>query len=98
QLQTHTSHYIYFSFTGMGFQMEEVLKKIEVGFDPQKGFTKMNKNQDVKDRIRGQVMHLNPLVMQETSEEIRGGDSETVQNMRLENNCFIRFLMRNRIS
>ena len=40
--------------------MKEILKKIKVGLNPQKGFTKMNTNQDVKNRVRGQVVHLNP--------------------------------------
>ena len=48
----------------MWFQVEEVLEKIKMGFDPQKSFTKMDKNRNVKDRIRGQVMRLNPPVMQ----------------------------------
>ena len=64
QLQTRTSHYIYFGVTRLGFQVEEVLEKIKMGFDPQKSFTKMDKNRNVKDRIRGQVMRLNPPVMQ----------------------------------
>ena len=44
----------------MGFQMEEILEKIKVGLDPQESFTKMDKDRDVKNRIRGQVVHLNP--------------------------------------
>jgi len=54
----------------MWFQVEEVLEKIKMGFDPQKSFTEMNKNGNMKNRIWGQVMHLNPPVMQEASEEI----------------------------
>ena len=90
-------HYIYFGFTGMWFQVEEVLEKIKMGFDPQKSFTEMNKNGNTKNRIWGQVMYLNPPVMQKTSEEIRSGDSEAAKNMRLKNHSFIRFLTRNRI-
>ena len=40
--------------------MEEVLEKIEVGLNPQESFTEIDKDRDVKNRIRGQVMHLNP--------------------------------------
>ena len=82
----------------MGFQVEEVLEKIKMGFDPQKSFTEMNKNGNVKDRIWGQIMCLNPPMMKKISEEIRSGDSEATQNMRLENHGFIRPFMRNRIS
>ena len=41
--------------------MKEILKQIKVGHDPQKGFTQVDKDRDMKDGIRGQVMHLNPL-------------------------------------
>ena len=40
--------------------MEEILEKIKVGLDPQESFIKMDKDREVKNRIRGQVMHLNP--------------------------------------
>jgi hypothetical protein len=40
--------------------MKEVLEQIKVGFDPQERFTKMNKNRDVENGIRGQVMRMNP--------------------------------------
>ena len=98
QLQTRTPHYIYFGFTGMGFQVEEVMEKIKMGFDPQKSFTEMNKNGNVKDRIWGQIMCLNHPMMQETSEEVRSRDSETTQNMRLKHYCFIHSFTRRRIS
>jgi hypothetical protein len=40
--------------------MKEILKQVEVGLNPQEGFTQVDKDRDVKDGIRGQVMHLNP--------------------------------------
>ena len=40
--------------------MEEILEKIDVGLNPQESFTKMDKDRDVKNRIRGQVVHLDP--------------------------------------
>ena len=51
--------------------MKEILKQIEMGLDPPKGFTQVDKDRDVKDGIRGQVMHLNPPMEKEASEEIR---------------------------
>ena len=50
----------------MGLQMEKISEKIEVGLDPQESFTQMNKDRDVKNRIRGQMMHLNPPMMKKT--------------------------------
>ena len=50
--------------------MKEILKQVEVGLGPQKGFTQVNKDRNVEDGIRGQVMHLNPPVMKEATEKI----------------------------
>ena len=50
--------------------MKKMLEKVEVGLDPQIGFAKMNKNQNMNNRIWGQVMYLNPPVMQKASKEI----------------------------
>ena len=33
--------------------MKEILKQIKVGHDPQKGFTQVDKDRDVRDGIRG---------------------------------------------
>ena len=70
QLQTRATNNIYDGRTWLGFQMKKMLEKVEVGLDPQIGFTKMDKNRNVKDGIRGQVMHLNLPMMQEALEEI----------------------------
>ena len=76
--------------------MKEILEKIKVGLNPQKSFTQMNKDQDFKNRVRGQMMHLNPPVMKKTSEEIGNRKTEAPKNMRKENNRFIPFLMEKR--
>ena len=60
ELQPSSPNYIYFRVIGMRLQMEEVLEKIKVGLHPQESITQMNKDRDVKNRIRGQVMHLDP--------------------------------------
>jgi len=78
----------------MRFQMKEILKQVEVGLNLQESFTKMNKNRDVKDGIRGQVMHLNPPMVKEAPEEIRNKRAEALKNVRKENNRFVRSLMR----
>jgi len=80
----------------MGLQMEEILKQIEVGLNPQESFPKMDKNRYVKDRIRGQVMHLNPPMVKEAPEEIRNGKTKAAKNVRKKNDRFVSFLMRKR--
>ena len=57
----------------------------------------MDKDRDVKNRVRGQVMHLNPPMMKKTSEEIRNGKTEAPKNMRMENDRFVSPLMRKRL-
>jgi hypothetical protein len=39
--------------TGLGFQVEEVTEQVEMGLDAQKSFTKVNKDIDVENGIRG---------------------------------------------
>ena len=77
--------------------MKEILEKIKVGFNPQKSFTQMNKDRDVKNRVRDQMMHLNPPMMKKASEEIRNGKTESPKSMRKKNNRFVPFLMWKRL-
>ena len=77
--------------------MEEILKQIEVGLNPQQSFAKMEKNRDVENGVRGQVMHLNPPMMKKASGEIRNGKTEAPKNMRKENDRFVSPLMRKRL-
>ena len=60
KLQAGSPNYIHLGFVGMRFQMKEILKQIEVGLNPQKGLAQVDKDRDMEDGIRGQVMHLNP--------------------------------------
>ena len=65
-----------------------------MGLDPQESFTKMDKDRNVKNRIRSQVMHLNPPMVKKAPEEIGNGKTEASKNMRMKNNRFIFSLMR----
>jgi hypothetical protein len=51
-------------------QAEEFLEQDPVGLDPQEGFTKMDKDGDVKNPIRVQVQLLDNVVLVETLEEV----------------------------
>ena len=77
--------------------MKEVLEQIEVGLNPQESFTEMDNDRDVKNRIRGQVMHLNPSMMKLAPKEIRNRKTEATKNKRKKNNILIFFLMRKRL-
>ena len=66
--------------------------------DPQERLTEMDKDQNVKNRIRGQVVHLNSPMMKKTSEEIRNGKTEASKNMGMKNNKFIHPFVSKRLS
>ena len=51
KLQPGSPNYIHLRIIGMRFQMKEILKQVEVGLNPQEGFTQMDKNRDVKDEL-----------------------------------------------
>ena len=48
----------------------------------------------MKDRLRGQVMHLNPPMEKEAPEQIRNRKTKAPKNIRQENNRFVSLLMR----
>jgi hypothetical protein len=75
KLQPSSPDYIYLRFVGMGFQMEEILKQIEVELNPQESFAKIEKNRYVENGVRGQVMHLNPPMEKEDQKKSKTGKS-----------------------
>ena len=81
----------------MGFQMKEILKQVKMGLDPQESFTQVDRNRDVENGVRGQMMHLNPPMEKEAPEEIENRKTEAPKNMRKENNRFVSSLMRKRL-
>jgi len=52
---------------GKWIQGKETFEKIKMGIDPKESFAQMNKNCYVQDRIRGQMMKLNPPKEKKTS-------------------------------
>ena len=97
ELQPNSPNYVYLRIIGMGFQMEEILKQIKVGLDPQKSLAKIDENRDMENIVRDQVMHLNTPIEKEAPEEIRNRKTEAPKNVRQENNRFIFLLMRKRL-
>ena len=58
----------------------------------------MDEDRNVENGVRGQMMHLNPPIEKEASEEIRNRKTKAPKNIRKENNRFISLLMRKRFS
>jgi hypothetical protein len=66
--------------------MEEVAEEVEVGFYPQEGFTKMNKDGNVENRVGVEVMELDAIIEEKTVKEIRSGEGQSVLNKILKQN------------
>ena len=58
----------------------------------------MDKDRDVKNGNRGQVMHLNHLIVKKTSKEVGNRKTKTTMNMEMKNNGFIYSFVRRRLS
>jgi hypothetical protein len=54
--------------------MEEEAEKILVGFDSKKGFIEMDKNGNMADGIRVEVMELKPVIIKKATEERTRGE------------------------
>ena len=53
-------------------------------FNPQENFAKMDEDRNVENRVRGQMMQLNPTMVKEALEEIRNGKNKAPKNKRNE--------------
>ena len=78
--------------------MEEILEKIKVRLDPQERLAEMDTDGNMKNRVRGQVMHLNPPMVKKSPKEIRNGKTKTTKNMGMKNNKFIHPFVSKRLS
>jgi len=63
--------------------MEEVAKQVKIELDAQKCFTQMNKDWEVKNGIRSQVVKLDTPMKKQTLQEITNGNSKTTLNKRI---------------
>ena len=63
-LQTDSSDDLGVGCTRLKLKEEIVLEEIKVGVDSKKGFTKMDKDGDLKDRVRMKVYQLDLVMLQ----------------------------------
>ena len=57
--------------------MEKKSEKLKMGLDAQKSFAQMHEDGNMNKRIRGQVVKLDPVIMQEPREESRTRESQS---------------------
>jgi hypothetical protein len=62
---------------GLWFDAEEEADKIPVGFDSEEGLTKMDKNQNVANRVWVEVMELKPIIIKKAAEERTRGEGQS---------------------
>jgi hypothetical protein len=62
---------------GLRFDSEEEAKKVPVGLDSKEGFTEMDKNRDVANRVRVAMMKLKLVVVKEATEKRTRGEGQT---------------------
>jgi hypothetical protein len=66
--------------------MEEIVEEVKVGFYPQEGFTKINKDGNVENRNGVEVMELDTMIEEKAVKEIRCGDGQSTLNKILKQN------------
>jgi hypothetical protein len=60
-----------------------------MGLDSEKGFTKMDENRNVTDRIRVEVLKLNPVVIEKAAEEGTSGEGQSPFRKRTKQDNFV---------
>jgi hypothetical protein len=86
QLQSDTTDFIHGTLARLWFEMEVVAKEVEAGFYPQEGFTEMNKNGNMENRIGVEMMELDSIVEEKAMKEIRCRKGQSVLNKILKKN------------
>jgi hypothetical protein len=62
---------------GLRFYSEKEAKKIPMGFDSEEGFTEMDEDCDMANRIRVEMMELKPLEIKKATEKRSRGEGQT---------------------
>jgi hypothetical protein len=86
QLEHSTIDFIHGTLVGLWLEMEEVAEEVEVGFYPQEGFTKMNKDGNVENRVGIEVMELDAIIEEKTMKEIKRWEGQSALNKILKQN------------
>ena len=74
--------------------MKKVAEKVEMGLDAQKSFVQMYEDRYMNKRIRGEMMKLYLVIVQETRKEIRARKIQSSLKIRKKSNNLARILLR----
>jgi hypothetical protein len=62
---------------GMWFDSEKEVEKIPMGFNSEKSFAKVNKDENMANEVRVEVMELKPVIVKEATEKRTRGEGQT---------------------
>ena len=74
--------------------MKKVEEKVEMGLDAQKCFAQMYEDRYMNKRIGGEMMKLDPIIIQESREEIRAGETQPSLKIWKKSNNFAHIFIR----
>jgi hypothetical protein len=74
--------------------MKEVVEEFKMGLDAQKSFAQMYKDGNMNKRVWGEMMKLDPVVIQESKKEIRERNSQSSLKIRKNSNNLARIFIR----
>ena len=74
--------------------MEKKSEELKMGLDAQKSFTQMYEDRNMNKRIWGQVVKLDPIIIQEPREKRQTRDSQSPFKIRGKSNNFARIFIR----
>jgi hypothetical protein len=74
---------------GLGFHAEKIAEKSPMWFNSEESFTEMDENGDMADRIGVEVLQLNSIEVEKTTEEGASGEGESPFRERAERNDLI---------
>ena len=78
--------------------MEKVAEKIKMGLDAQKSFAQMYEDRNMNKRVRGEMMKLYLVIVQETRKEIRARKIQSSLKIRKKSNNLARILIRTSVA
>jgi hypothetical protein len=83
---------------GLWFDAEEKAEKISVGFDSEKGFTEMDKNRNVANRVWVEVMELKPVIIKKAAKERTRGEGQSPFGKMVKCDDFVNIFHRERFT
>jgi hypothetical protein len=83
---------------GLWFDAEEEAEKILVGFDSDESFTKMDKNRNMADGVRVEVMELKPVIIKKAAEERTRGEGQSPFGKMVKCDDFVNIFHRERFT